>query len=250
MTFHVAGWSASVDQAAVAAIAAMADPSLTVSGNNIQIPDFASMLVGAFGIGVNLTRFQLQSPSLRRVINYEVSPLNYLATPSNPPCFTDLMYNPIQLDVSEQMQAYAAEDGVGATRMNAFVLLGDGKVEQVSQPIFTVRVTSATTLVAFTWTNGALTFDQVLPVGNYGIVGARFSSAGLLAFRFLLQGQTPRPGSIGQINERLITPAGSRYGAWGLWGVFNSTTPPTVDFCSSSADSAEVGEIDLVALGA
>jgi len=249
MTFHVAGWSASVDQVTVAALAALADPSLTVSGNNIQIPDFSSMLCGAFGIGVNLTRFQLQSPSLRRVINYEVAPLNYLATPMNPPHFSDFFQNPIQLDVSEQMQAYTAEDGAGATRMNAFVLLGDGKVDQITDPIFTVRVTAGTTLTAYAWTNSAVTFDQVLPVGNYAIVGARFWSAGLLAFRFLLQGQTPRPGGIGQIDNKTAVPNGQRYGGWGNWGVFNSTTPPTVDFISGSADTSEVGVIDLIAVG-
>ncbi len=249
MTFHLAGWSASVDQAAPAAIAALADPSLTVGGNNIQIPDFASMLVGAFGIGVNLTRMQLQSPSLRRVINYEVAPLNYLATPANPPPFVDIFANPIQLDVGEQMQCFASEDGAGATRMNGFVLLGDGKVDQITEPIFSVRVTAAQALTAFVWTNAALVFDQVLPVGNYGIVGARFSSATMLAFRFLFQGQTPRPGGIGQIAANLLTPDSQRFGHWGVWGVFNSTTPPTVDFLAGAADAAEVGVLDLVSMG-
>lgn len=249
MTFHLAGWSAAVDQAAIAPIAALADPSLTVSGNNIQIPDFTPYLVGAFGIGVNLTRLQLQSPSLRRIINYEVHPLNYSALVATLPLYADLFYNPIQLDVAEQMQAYTAEDGAGATRMNAFVMLGDGKVEAVAQPIFSVRVTAAQALVAFAWTNAALVFDQVLPVGDYAIVGARFVSATLLAFRFLFQGQTPRPGGMGCVVPAGDTPRGQRYGGWGTWGVFNSTTPPTVDFIATAADAAETGVIDLVKLG-
>lgn len=246
MTFHVAAWSAAVDQATPAAIAAVADPSLTVSANNIQIPDYASMLVGAFGVGVNLTRLTLQSPSLRRMINFEVSPLNYLATPMDPARLVDLFNAPIQLDVAEQMQAVTAEDGAGATRMNAFVLLGDGKNEPVTGEIYSVRVTSATTLTAFGWTNGALVFDQVLPVGDYAIVGAKFFSAGLIAFRFLLQGQTPRPGGIGAITLQGLVPEGQRNGRWGNWGVFNSTTPPTVDFFSGLADAAETGIIDLI----
>ncbi len=249
MTFHLAGYSASVDQAAIAAIAALADPSLTVSGNNIQIPDFASMLVGAYGIGVNMTRMQLQSPSLRRFVNYEVFGLNYLATALNPPQFTDLFTNPIQLDVGEQMQAYCAEDGAGATRMSALVLLGDGKVDAVTEPIFTVRVTAAQALTAFVWTNAALTFDQVLPVGNYGIVGARFHSTGMLGFRFLFQGQTPRPGGMGTDSSQKEVPSKQRFGGWGIWGVFNSTTPPTIDFLSNAADAAETGVIDLVSMG-
>ncbi len=249
MTFHLAGWSASVDQATVAALAALADPSLTVSGNNIQIPDFAPYLAGAYGVGVNLTRMQLQSPSLRRVINYEVSPLNYVAIPGATPVMVDIFKTPIALDVAEQMQCFTAEDGAGATRMNAFVLLSDGKVDTVSEPTFTVRVTAAATLTAFTWTNAALVFDQVLPVGNYAIVGAHFSSAGLLAFRFLFQGQTPRPGGMGQTDMVKPVPAGQRYGGWGIWGAFNSTTPPTIDFLSATADAAEVGVLDLIQVG-
>lgn len=249
MSFHLAAYSASADQAAIAPIAAVSDPSLTVSGNNIQIPDFAPMLHGAFGVGVNLTRLQLQSPSLRRIINFEVSPLNYAATLLSPPAYVDLFKSPIALDVAEQMQAYASEDGAGATRMNAFVMLGDGKNEAIAEPIYTVRVTGATTLTAFAWTNGALTFDQVLPVGDYAIVGSKFFSAGLLAFRFLFQGSTPRPGGLGTTTLQGLTPEAQRNGGWGVWGIFNSTTPPTVDWFSGSADTAETGYIDLVKVG-
>lgn len=249
MTFHLAAWSASVDQAAIAPIAAIADPSLTVSGNNVQIPDFAPFLHGAFGVGVNLTRMQLQSPSLRRMINYEVSPLNYLATPMTPAAYVDLFNNPIQLDVSEQMQCATAEDGAGATRMNGIAVLGDGKIEAVTGEIYTVQVTGATALTAFAWTNGALVFNQVLPVGNYAIVGAQFFSAGLLAFRFLFQGSTPRPGGIGSTSLQSLVPYRQRQGGWGVWGVFNSTTPPTIDYLSALADAAETGYIDLVKVG-
>lgn len=249
MTFHLAAYSASVDQAAIAPIAAVGDPALTVSGNNIQIPEFGGYLVGAFGIGVNLTRMQLQSPSLRRVINYEVAPLNYLATAEIPAMLVDLFGNPIPLDVGEQMQCYTSEDGAGATRMNGFVLLGDGKKEVIADPIFSVRVTAAVTLTAFAWTNGAMVFDQVLPVGDYAIVGAKFTSATLLAFRFLFSGQTARPGGIGQVAMHDGLYPGQRFGGWGVWGVFNSTTPPTVDWIAGAADAAETGVLDLVKVG-
>jgi len=249
MTFHLAGWSQSVDQPTVAPISALADPVLTVSGNNIQVPDWANYLVGAAGVGVNLTRFQIQSPSLRRILNYEVAPLNYQATPLNPAVQADLFDHPIQLDPYEQLQAYCAEDGAGATRMNGLIWLGDGKLDQVTGPVFSMRATASVTLTAYAWTNTAITFDQVLPVGNYAIVGARFFSTGLIAFRFVLQGQTARPGALGQIDNLKAILSNQREGGWGNWGVFNSTSQPTMDFLSSSADTSETGVIDLVPLG-
>ena len=249
MTFHLAAYTASADQAAIAAITALSDPALTVSGNNIQIPDFGQYLMGAYANGVNISRAQLQSPSLRRVVNPEIRAIDISATPTTNPDYLNLFHNPIKLDVSEQMQAFTAESGAGATRMNVLVMLGDGKADVITDPIYTVRATGAVTLTAFAWTNGAFVFDQVLPVGDYAIVGARCESAGLIGFRFVFQGSTPRPGGVGIASGGIFDPIGQRYGGWGVWGVFNSTTPPTVDWLSGSADTAEVFTLDLIRVG-
>jgi hypothetical protein len=40
-----------------------------------------------------------------------------------------------------------------------------------------------------------------------------------------------------------------RYGKAGPWGTFKHNTPPTVDFLSNSADSAQVGHLDLLKVG-
>lgn len=249
MSFHLALWSESVDQAAIAPIAALADPALTVSGDNIQVPDFGAYLMGAYAAGVNLTRAQLQSPSLRRITNPEIRPFDLAATPSSYPPIYDLMRNPIPLDVGEQMQAYAAEDGAGATQMLIAAWLGDGKVDVITDPIFSVRATAATLLASTEWKNGGLTFDQVLPVGDYGIVGARCESTNIVAFRFVFQGSTPRPGGLGLSSGARADPIGQRFGGWGLWGVFNSTTPPTVDLYALAANASEVLTLDLIKIG-
>ena len=247
--YHTAIWTASVDQPALTAIAALADPVLTISGNNLQVPSATPALGLAVGIGVNLTRFQLQSPSLRRFINFESRPIHRSVTPLSPNPAIDFMDNVLELDAGEQLQAWTAEDGAGATRMNAIVNLLDKDVTSATGAIFTLRATGATTLVAFSWTNGALTLDQVLPVGQYAIVGARCESAGLLAFRFVFQNQTPRPGGIGNLTESTLTLPRQRFGGWGIWGTFDNWTIPTVDYFSSSADTAEVLALDLVKVG-
>lgn len=247
--FHLCGYFESQDSAVLVPTAALADPSMTVSGDNISIPDYASMLIAAMGIGPNLTRAQLQSPALRRVLNYEIRPLNVGAEPLSPVPIDLFVNSPIQLDIDEQMQAYMSEDAAGASAGTILVWLADKAIEPVEGEIFTVRVSNASTLVANTWTNGALTFDQVLPVGRYAIVGARFESAGLQAFRFLFQGSTPRPGGVGCDAPADLEPKGQRFGGWGVWGEFQSTNPPTVDFLSVSADTSQIGTLDLIKVG-
>lgn len=244
--FHTCVWSASVDQAALLAIAALADPVLTVSGNNIQVPTATPYLGFVSGIGVNLTRAQLQSPSLRRMFNFEVRPICRSANPLSPMPYVDFMDHAIPLDPGEQLQAWTAEDGAGATRMSVIANLVDKDITPEATPFFTMRATAAATLAAFAWTNAAITLDQILPVGQYAIIGARAESAGLNAFRFVFQNQTPRPGGIGNLSESTLHIPNQRGGGWGVWGTFDNWTIPTVDFFSSTADVAETLAIDLV----
>ena len=245
--FHLAAYSESQDTAGVIVpCAAIADPSLTVSGDNIQVPDFAPNLLGAWATGITISRAQLQSPSLRRNVNYEIIPLSVGAVPvSNEPLFYKRDF-PIPLDGGEQMQAYVAETAAGAERETVLVWFSDGPIQPVNGEVYSVRVTAAQTLTAFTWTNGSLTFDQALPVGRYAIVGAHFVSAGLMAFRFLLQGQTARPGGIGSQSAAAYATNVQRDGGLGSWGEFEHNTPPTVDFLSQLADTSETGVLDLV----
>jgi hypothetical protein len=247
--FTTIAWSASVDQVALAAIAAVPDPHVRVNINDIIVPTALANLVGSAGIGINLTRVQLVSPSLRRLLNLEVAPFDRTALPAVPFKLHDLRDNPIKLDGEEALNAFTAEDGAGATRMNALAWIADGPIVPIKGDIRTVRVTAATTLVAFQWTNAALTFDQSLPAGRYQLVGARFASAGLLCARAVFPGNPWRPGVIGIVADS--GPEGEifRRGNWGVWGEFTHNTPPTIDFLSATADAAETGELDLIKVG-
>lgn len=244
--FHIAGYQASADQASLAAISAIADPVLTVSGDNIQVPTAVPTLGMVFAFGVSLTRAQMQSPSLRRLFNPEVRPINRSATPLDPLPIWDMMTRPIPLDAGEQIQAYTSEDGAGATQMGVILAFADKAIAPSADPYFTIRATASQTLTAYAWTNAIITLDQVLPVGTYAIVGARAESTGGLAFRFVFQNQTPRPGGIMNVDALGVGNRGQRSGNWGEWGTFDNTTIPTVDFLSGSADTSEVLAIDLV----
>lgn len=102
------------------------------------------------------------------------------------------------------------------------------------------------TLAANVWTNGPITFDDSLPVGHYQVVGFRAESAGLVAARLVFKGYGWRPACLGNVSPQQFGSDVFRNGNMGVWGEFDSINPPTVDFLSNSADTAEYGILDLL----
>ncbi len=249
MSFTLAAFSESQDSATLVNVAALADQHLTVSGDDLRVPEFANHLVGVHALGPNVTRAMLVSPTLRRMLNYEITPIDVGVEPASNPPVVMFARNPIPLVTDENINAQAAEDAAGASRATVLVWLSDGALTPVEGEMYTVRVTGATTLAANVWTNAALTFDQSLQPGRYAIVGARFIAAGLQAFRFAFVGGFFRPGGVGFDAASDFEPAHQRKGGLGVWGEFPHTVPPTVDFLSNSADTSETGELDLVKIG-
>lgn len=248
--FHLTAFTESQDSATLVNVAGLADPMMRVQGDDIIVPRGLNQLVAVYALGISLTRAMLVSPSLRGRWNYEISPIDRGADePASPQLLVELFGSPLILAEDEALNAQAAEDGAAGTRATILVWLADGPFAPVEGEISTLRVTNATTLVANAWTNGALTFDQSLPAGRYAIVGARFQSAGLQAFRFVFPGGTWRPGGMGVDAASDILAPTQRRGGWGVWGEFEHNTPPTVDFLSNSADTSQVGELDLIKVG-
>jgi len=252
MAFTLIGWYESQDTSgSLTAVAGISDPHVRVSGDDIIVPTIEgqaySRLLGVYAAGTGITRAQLRSPSLRRLANLEVNPLNRGGLePLSPVPIMWMGDRPVSLETEEALNAYVAEDTTGAEAEVVLAWLGTGPMEPVEGNIFSVRVTSSTTLSAGAWTNGSLTFDQTLPKGRYAIVGAIFRSTGLVAFRFVGVGISYRPGGLGGDAVTDLGAPGQRWGGWGVWLEFEHNTPPTVDFLSASADTSETGELDLI----
>ncbi len=244
--FTTVAYDQSVDTSAVLTLHnAVPDPHVRINGADVIVPAL-NKIVFLLASGANITLAQMQSPSLRAKTLYDLFPLNRAALPPSIPPFIDLTAEPIELAVNEALDFAAAEDAVGAARQIGIVGLGDAAYALPGGPIETVRVTATTTLVVDTWTNGALTFGQVLRAGTYAVVGAQFFSTNLLAFRLVFPGYPWRPGGIGNQAVNHIAPMKQRMGGWGVWGTFMHNTPPTVDFLASVADAAETGFLDLI----
>lgn len=249
MPFTLVGFSESQDSAVLVNVAALADPHIRTAGDDIIVPDWAPLLIAVQAFGLNVTRAQLISPSLRRVLNYEISPLERATLPASPHRWRDLFPDGLALSPDEALNAQVAEDAAGAIRTTVLCWLADGPLSPVSGDIFTVRYTAAVAAVANAWSNMAITFDQVLYPGEYACVGARLSSTNLQAFRFVVPGAFNRPGGIGaQAVGDILLPS-QRRGGWGEWFRFRHNSPPTLDVLANAADAAFTGEMDLIFAG-
>jgi len=225
--------------------AALDDPHIRVEADNIICPEL-NHIIAAFACGANLAQARITSPSILALVEHEIVPLNVGAEPLSPVPFSDLAQTPIELVVSEAIRCRMQGGEAAAEDKVCLIWLAEGPVEPVTLPYRTVRATSTTTLTAYEWTNGAITFDQTLPAGKYAVIGMRAESAGLIAARLVFPGYPWRPGCIGLDAAADIDPLRFRFGNMGVWGEFTHDSPPTVDFLSVSADTSETVYLDIV----
>jgi len=246
MPFTLVGWSESQDaSAALTKFKALEDPHVRVEADNIIVPNLTK-LAGAYAVGTGLVDAQLDSPSLRRMLLFDINPVDTGAEPAADigTLLTDLFASPYSLEKAEPLSALAQNTAVNWATILAW--LSDGPVKPITGNIVTIKATAAVTLTPYAWTNGSLTFTQTLPAGRYAIVGARAISTGLIAFRFVLPGYPWRPGAIGCDADNDIVHPIFRHGKLGSWGQFEHNVPPTVDFLSVSADTSEEVWLDLI----
>jgi hypothetical protein len=225
-------------------IAAIADPHVRVSGDDVYVPRDLPNLGGCIFIGAYITQAQITSPSLRRLANIDIEPVEVGSVPGGTPNLYDIFASPRPLDPTEQLNAKVVTSAMDWSNCLAWFV--SGPMTPVTGPIFTVRARASATLSPYAWTNAALVFDQTLPMGRYQVVGMRALSAGLIAARLVLTGFSWRPGCIGHQAVSDKENKVFRNGGLGVWGEFEHDTPPTVDFLSKSADTSETVYLDLI----
>lgn len=245
---HLTAWSQSVQIANVLqAITAVQDPVLATLGNDIRVPAAMPYLMGAAAVinDATLVRAQVQAPSLRAMINEDIEPVvqaKVLGSFNTPLIHRDA---PIPLMANEALNFAMQSNGAGVNMHIGGVILADGPMQPVTGPMYSVRATAACALVASTWVNGILTFGQVLPYGTYQIVGMRARGANLFAARLVFPGSPWRPGVFGVSAIGGMENEYARFGRMGVFGIFDSTVPPTVD-CLGDTDAAQTFIFDLI----
>jgi hypothetical protein len=243
---HMVGYETSASQAALTAITPIPDGTVQIQNNDIFVPDGLNYMCAAASLinsAAATLRAEVQSPSLRAMLNFDISPINNgLVFGSLPRC-NRMLQSPVPLKVGEPLDVFVQN---GAAVMNrAFLLLGDGPVQKVTGPAFTVRATGAATLVTASWVNTVLTFGQTLPSGTFQCIGFRSWGANLVASRIFFKGATWRPGWFAGNSEDNNEWETFRYGNPGVLGQFTNLVPPSID-CMGVTDSAQVFFLDLI----
>lgn len=245
--FTLVGYETSASEGALTAITPIPDGTVAVISNDIRVPAALPNIVGAAAMinsAAATLRAQIVTPSLRAIIPFDISPIiNGLVFGANPQ-LNNLWFSPIPLIGLEPMDVFIQN---GAAVMNrAFIWLADGPIKPTTGKIYTLRATATASLVTASWVNsGALVFASTLPTGHYQVVGARSWSANGVAFRFFFPGYAWRPGYAMVNAEGNSEYHWSRFGNMGVWGEFDNTVPPTIDFMGVT-DSAETVYIDLI----
>lgn len=246
---HLCAFSQNFDSDGLQEINGVADAVMSVNGKNIQVPDFASYLMGAYNLGSGYNSAQLRSPSLRSTAYYEVLPTRLSSLYEDGDYLSLNPDSPISLDVGEQLRALVNRTNATQGQNTCLVWLCDGQIKPVTGEIFSIRATANTTVSAYQWFNAQLVLDESLPVGKYAVVGAGFSGTALIAYRFVFQDSPARPGGVGAAGT--ISPKFKYFsdGKLGVWGEFHSSTPPTIDLMSSTVEDTFTGYLDLIRIG-
>ena len=243
---HTIGYELSQSNAALTAITPIPDGTMAISGNDFRVPTGLSNICAATAMinsAAATLRAQIQTPSLRAVLNFDISPIVNGLVFGTMPRINRMWQTPLPLVPLEPLDVFTQN---GAAVMNrAFLWLCDGPVKPVTGKIYTVRFTTAITTATATWANGVVTFAQTLPAGHYQVVGMRAWSANGVVARLFFVGGAWRPG-VPMLNlEDNNSWEDFRFGNSGVWGEFDNTTPPSLDVMGIT-DTSQTGYLDLI----
>lgn len=227
------------------AIPPVADPTVTIGGNDLYVPAKYNKILfvkGTVAAGT-VSRQQLRSPSLREIFYPEVTPSVLISDTTGEHNFMNVSDSPIQLETNEGLNYFSDGGGDGTTAQNVWgaVILGDASPAPQKGKIFSLYGTTSIQATNSSWVSGAITFDQTLPVGTYDIVGLRAVAASMLAARLIFIGPSAitRPGVFGVKYNSVNLQPDFRMGNNGIYGTFNSITPPSMEILGGSSSSQD-----------
>lgn len=248
MPFTVVAYADSLDPVgALLNFPAVADPTHTTVGNYVYLGSVFNKLLGHYCVadGTTAVNYRIISPSLRRVIPIDASNVHVGTDMTGGFAVNLFPSNPIALMTNEGVEVLINSNPAAAAEQAVVLLLSDGALTPIGGEIFTLRATATITGAVETWVSGALTFGQTLPVGRYGLVGARVEGV-LVAARFVIPGVAHRPGCPPVADDDDEDNDYFRYGKLGVWAEFDSTTPPQLEVLTGSASAAQTVYLDLI----
>lgn len=242
MTFTLVAYHKAAISATLLALQPIADPHVTVAGDDITVPEL-DQIVASLGFGGAPTQMQIQSPSMREIFLEDLPSmiLTEVTTPSLGHLL-DRRDSPIPLVRSEKLNVFS----IHTTDGWCLIWLADGPITPVTGEIRTIRATTGHTANADVWENVALALTQTLPAGRYEIVGMHAFGTNLLAARLLFVGGGWRPGVPAGADINSKSDDRFRSGMFGSFGEFEFDQPPTIDLLGTGVTAAEEIFLDLI----
>jgi hypothetical protein len=244
--FHLLAYDESYTSAAENDLTPVQDNVMAIQNGHF-FPQTQMQILWAAAMGVTITRARIITPTLNQVSTPYIRPIEQFATPGSLPGVADYRGNPINLQALEEIQVNTVQASGGTER--ECVLLGVTQQTNLSVPsgsIFSIRGTSTTPAVAFSWTGLAMTWQNVLPNGTYACVGLEVMGVGCNAGRLQFQGQLWNPGCpgsdlIGNKSSSIFTKGGL-----GVYGSFAGYAMPIVQVLANAATAVWEVYMDLI----
>lgn len=203
------------------------DNLIRASSNIMQLTD-DWWIMGSYVGGVGLSRVRVSSARSRLFGYPNLVPVFSSTLGGSRPPINDMRDNPIKLYNGENVTIQVTN---GAAN-NVIVLLNmtrDTPNYNINIPsVRKVRFTASLTSVEFTWgPESNIVLDDDLDAGTYGVFGCYVNEADAIASRLVFNNQVERPGSV-SIQADADVPSALAMGELGLWGTFESITPPFI----------------------
>lgn len=246
--WHTAAFSSTVAATTKTQLNAVADSILRIDANNGFLMPADEMLLAAMAVGGIVNEVDLESPKIIQTATAGtyVRQVNAAAEPPANPAVQ--YYGPqwLTLRGQEDLLCYAVNSAVTSTVTNCLIWITD-LVEQLPPgQIYTVKATSTTAAVAYTWTQLTYSLTAALPAGMYALVGSNHVSTTAIAHRWTFYGQVFRPGfpsstALGNIQNDIF-----RLHLLGQAGTFAQYNLPGLEVFCVTTDASHTIYLELV----
>lgn len=237
---HLAAYGKSVANGSTyAQVTGVADGALTRDTANNYIMPSNMQVLAAFLLGVDVTRGQIQAPSLRNIAYPEIYPAEVVATNAIPTGCNFQVYgqNGPRLLQNESVGVYVSTGGAAPAEVNAALWLADRFLPAPQGMVTTLVATASIAALVDQWVLGTLTFETQLAAGQYAVVGMAVIGADATLARLVFPGSTNfRPGCIvDQAYGNRLWHDSFRMGKLGAWGNFVFNSPPQLEIFGHTA---------------
>lgn len=241
----LAFYKADTAAASFEAITAVQDQIINQSANgNYMLPDNFNLLA-AYVRDAGITQARLNSPDFRTISLPHLHPVQRQAGVTSLPGIDWRFPTPLLIPKLDEIILEVSNDGAGGVACTGALWISPpGQTMNIpAGDVYKLHATATTVGTAVKWELVAMTFESILPVGQYTIIGMDVISRGAanaVEYARLAwvgganagQGMPWRPGVLVQRLQSALNWRDWQNGRWGTWGSFKSTAQPSLEVFS------------------